>query len=446
MAKNMTLKQQKKMIFYKKYVPLLEMSKGQYDTFVLTGGRGSLKTGHVCRAVLCQMLTSKKRIVVFRETKVSTEESLNAEFKELINTEFANRGLEYTKTRIFSRKNGSELFFMGLQDKNQNARESLKGLAQIDILLVDEAQAISAHVWEILLKTIRKQGVVLIVIYNRIDLDLPVEKALFLDYDNMSAPDKTYFVEVNYPEIEHLGVLSEKFLNYAALVKKNKPDEYERDYLNKPKGSDAAKVVKYWSNENINEDIKYVPELDIYWSLDFNVNPSMSTLSHYDGNKFYVFDELVLNNVITQDVVDEFVRRYPSSEFSGQIQICGDASGKYRKTQSRYSDYAIIINTLSKAGYRYTLNLRPFNPPVVARINAFNQQVLGDDGQRRVLVHPRCKWLIYNMKNLKYKEGTNIIDEATPAQLSADDSKLYLGHIFDAVSYMVEFFKPVLKR
>ncbi len=431
------------MIFYKKYLPLLHMDNGKYDTFALTGGRGSLKTGHVCRAVLCQMLKSKKRVAVFRETKISTEESLYVEFKELINTEFRGRGFEYTKNKIMNLKTDSELFFMGLQDKNQNSRESIKGLAQVDILIVDEAQMISKGVWQILLKTIRKKGVILIVVYNRINSELPVENALFLDYENMKAPTKTYFTEVNYPEIKHLDILSDKFIEYAELIKKNKPEEYQKDYLNKSDVSDAAKVVKYWSSENVNSSIRYCEDLDIYWSLDFNVNPFMSTLAHYDGKKFFVFDELVLNNVITQDAVDEFVRRYPLENVKGLIHICGDASGKYRKTQSRYSDYAIIVNTLAKAGYRYELNLRSFNPSILARINAFNNQVYTDSGERNILVHPKCKWLIYNMKYLKFKEGTSLIDEATPSQIAADNDKLYLGHIFDAVSYMVEFFKPV---
>ena len=55
----------------------------------------------------------------------------------------------------------------------------------------------------------------------------------------------------------------------------------------------VAKVVKYWSADNINDKIRFVPDLDIYWSLDFNVNPFMSTLAHFDGKKFFVFDELV---------------------------------------------------------------------------------------------------------------------------------------------------------
>lgn len=432
------------MIVYKKFLPLFDNSK-KYDTFVFTGGRGSSKTGHAVRSVLTKMMKKSKRVVCFRETKTSQKDSLINEFKTLIDGEFKGRGFRYNTEMVFNDLTGSTVTFLGLRDSNANAREALKGLSQVDIWLVDEAQAVSLAVWDVLLKTIRKEGVQLIVLYNRIDNDLPLEKALFLNYEEMKAPEKTYFVEVNYPELAHLGILSDKFLDYAELVKQNKPEEYERDYLNKPKGMNVAKVVKYWTSDNINDKIRYVPDLDIYWSLDFNVNPAMSTLAHYDGKKFFVFDELVLNNVITQDVVDEFIRRYPPEMVKGVIQICGDASGKYRKTQSRYSDYAIIVNTLAKAGYHYKLNLRPFNPPILARVNAFNKQVYTDAGERNVLVHPQCKWLVYNMKNLKFKEGTSLIDEATPSQIADDNDKLYLGHIFDAVSYMVEFFKPVVR-
>mgnify|MGYP006969190948 FL=1 len=45
-----------------------------------------------------------------------------------------------------------------------------------------------------------------------------------------------------------------------------------------------------------------------------------------------------------------------------------------------------------------------------------------------------------------FKAGTSIIDAPTPAQIEEDDQKLYLGHIFDAVSYMVEYFKPVVRE
>lgn len=434
------------MIFYQKYEPLLAMDSPKYDTFVLTGGRGSMKTGHACRSVLLAMMKGKKRVCCFRETKTSQKDSLIGEFQNLVDTEFKGRGFTYNTETVSNTITGSTITFLGLRDSNANARETIKGLAQVDIWLIDEAQAVSSGVWEVLVKTIRKEGARLIVVYNRIDDELPVESALFLDYYEMTSPEKTYFVEVNYPELVHLGLISDRFLETAELVKKNKPDEYERDYLNKPKGANVAKVVKYWGKENVNDNIRYCNDLDIYWSLDFNVNPAMSTLSHFDGKSFFVFDEIVMNNVITQDVVDEFIHRYPLEDVKGIVQICGDASGKYRKTQSRYSDYAIIVNTLTEHGYRVNLNLRRFNPPIQHRINAFNKQVFADDGTRHIFVHPRCEKLIYNMKKLCFKAGTSIIDAPTPAQIEEDDQKLYLGHIFDAVSYMVEYFKPVVRE
>ena len=431
---------------YKKFKPLFEMGAGRYDTYAITGGRGGMKTGTAVRAVLTEGVKRRIRVVCFRETKTSQKGSLISEFQELIDGEFKGRGYVYNTEKVINILTGTEINFLGLKDSNANAREAIKGLAQVDIWLIDEAQAVSMGVWEVLLKTVRKAGAVVIALYNRIDEGLPVEKALFLDYETMTAPEKTYFCEVNYPELEHLGILSQRFLDYAELVKKNKPDDYERDYLNKPRGMNVARVVKYWGKENLNGDIRYCNDLDIYWSLDFNVTPAMSTLAHYDGEKFYYFDEIVMDNCITQDVVDEFMHRYPAEEFKGVVQICGDASGNYRKTQSRYTDYAIIINALARNGYRYNLNIRRHNPPIMARVNAFNRQIFTDNGERKVLVHPRCEWLIYNMRHLKFKEGTSIIDQPSPAEIANDKDKMYLGHIFDAASYMVEYFKPIIRE
>lgn len=434
------------MKIYRKYQPLFEFGpKRKYDIYVFTGGRGSFKTGTSVRAILSEMTQRRLRVVCFRETQRTQKSSLIVEFQELINSEFKNRGFCYNSETV-SHKNGSIVTFLGLKDSNINAREAIKGIGQVDIWFIDEGQAVSYGVWRVLLETARKEGAKIIICYNRTEEDLPVEEALFLDYENKTAPERIYFAEINYPEVAHLGLLSNIFLQTAENLKKFKPDEYMQDYLNKPRGGFKAKVVKYWGGDNINPDIRYVEDLDIYWSLDFNVNPAMSVLAHYDGRKFYFFDEIVINNCITQDVVDEFMQRYPPDKVKGVVQVCGDASGSYRKTQSKYTDYAIITNSLAKNGYRSRLNVRRANPPIMARVNAFNRQVFNDAGERLVLVHPRCEKLIYNMRNLKFKEGTSIIDAPTPSQIAQDDNKLYLGHIFDAASYLVEYFKPVVRE
>lgn len=436
------------MICYKKYLPLFDMDSPKYDTFALTGGRGSWKTGSACRAVLVAMMKKKKRVVCFRETKSSQKSSLINEFQELIDNEFKGRGFVYNTESVTNVITGSTITFHGLRDSNANAREAVKGLAQVDIWLVDEGQAVSLAVWEVLLKTIRKDGARLIAVYNRIDDDLPIEKALFLNYAEMTAPEKTYFVEVNYPELAEKGLIAQRFLDYAELVKKNKPDEYERDYLNKPRGANVARVVKYWSKDNVNPDIRYCDDLDIYLSMDFNVDPMMWVCIHRDSQtrRSYVFDEIVIENCCTDDAVNEFISRYRGHK--AKVILNGDASGQYRKTQSRYTDYAIVKNALLRAGFKVEIRIRRHNPPIQNRVKAFNNMVFGDDGQRRLLVSPVCEKLIYNMKSLVYKPGTSVFDLPTPDKIRADgENKLkFLGHIFDAVSYHAEFYEPILMR
>lgn len=434
---------------YRKFSPLYNLESGKFDTFVFTGGRGSMKTGSVCRAVLFDLMKHKnKRAVVFREIMRSINESLYAELTGLVDGEFSRRGFYYDSKTI-RHKNGSKIFFMGLKDRNVSSLEAIKGIANVDICVVDEAQAVSKACWDVLLPTLRKDGVVLMVIYNRIENDLPVEEALGLDYHTMSAPQGTYFAEVNYPEIVHLGFLSTAFLKRAELKKLNKPEEYERDYLNKPRGGNLNRVVKYWDKDNVDERIRYCADMDLHLSMDFNVDPMMWVCCHKTKDKLFVFDEIVMENATTQDAADEFVRRYPAHK--GRIILNGDASGSYRKTQSKYSDYAIVKNTLLKAGYsdkNIEIEIHRSNPPIAARVNAFNRMVFADDAVRYLKVHPSCKWLIYNMVNLKYKPGTSSFELPTSDKIRSDNTNClkFLGHIFDAVSYCAEYYWPIWEK
>lgn len=431
------------MKFYKKYRPLLELNHSKYDFIILTGGRGSMKTGHCLRGVLKCAGEEPKRVCFFRETKDTLDDSLKAELHSLIDTEFDGMGFSYTKEAI-RHVNGSYMFFKGLKEINTASVENLKGVAtSTDIFVVDEAQAVSKPVWDVLIPTLRKEGCVLIAIYNRISKNLPIEEAFFIDYDHKKAPENTYFVEVNYPEIEHLGLLSKQFIQRAELVKLHKPEEYGVIYMNQPPDQSMRTVVKYFTDENI-VPVKYFKDETLILTMDFNVDPMMWCVCHKDDDCLYQFDEIVIENCTTEDAVGEFINRYP--EHKGDIYLCGDASGNYRKTQSNQSDYTIVKNALLKQGYpinRIIQYTRSFNPPIVHRVRAFNQLVFGNDGVRRFYVDPRCKWTIYNMRNLMYKEGTSIIDLPTPNKIQNNKELKFLGHIFDAISYPAEFFWPV---
>jgi hypothetical protein len=106
-----------------------------------------------------------------------------------------------------------------------------------------------------------------------------------------------------------------------------------------------------------------------------------------------------------------------------------------------------VRNALIKHGYdadKIIQNTRPFNPPIKNRVRAFNNLVYDDSGKRRYFVDPKCKWTIFNMQTLAYKEGTSIIDLPTPAKIESNPDLKFVGHIFDAISYPVEYYWQIV--
>lgn len=216
--------------------------------------------------------------------------------------------------------------------------------------------------------------------------------------------------------------------------------EYERFVLGRWKVTEGL-IVKNFSRENIKE-LNYIPDETLHITCDFNVDPMCWILAHKSSNKVYFFDEIVLENCTTVDAVDEFYSRYPRHK--GEIVINGDASGKNRSTNSQFTNYATMLNRLSALGYRRArLRIRGFNPPIKSRIAAWNHKIRKPDGVVGVYISPKCKWLIYNLESLKWKEGTSQIDLPTVSQIKSNQVLKFLGHPFDAASYLVDFYWPI---
>ena len=101
-----------------------------------------------------------------------------------------------------------------------------------------------------------------------------------------------------------------------------------------------------------------------------------------------------------------------------------------------------IKNALKEHGYENVkFRLRNYNPPVMNRISAFNARVKNSKGERHLFIDPRkCKWILYNIYNLSFKEGTSIVDVPTHIQIKSNREAKFLEHPFDAVSYLVEYY------
>lgn len=201
-------------------------------------------------------------------------------------------------------------------------------------------------------------------------------------------------------------------------------------------------IVKNFNSDNVKE-LHYLPDLPLHLTWDFNVDPMSCIVAHKTNDKVFFIDEFILENATTQNTIDEIIKRYPNHK--SDIIINGDASGDNRSTQSEVSNYVIIKNALKRhyPNNKIKFDLRPFNPPIKNRITAFNSMVKDYNGNRKIFVDKKCEKLLYNIYNLKYKVGTDIVDVPSYAQIKNENSLKFLEHPFDAASYLVEYYFPI---
>lgn len=216
---------------------------------------------------------------------------------------------------------------------------------------------------------------------------------------------------------------------------------YETFVLGKTGNYSQNLVVKDFTDENI-RNIKYQQDFDVHISCDFNVDPMAWVLAHKTEDKVFYFDELVLENTTTSKTCDEFLRRYPTHK--GKIIINGDASGDNRSCTSEYTNYVIIKKKMEAFGYEVDIKIKAFNPPIKNRIAAFNAKVRNANGEIGLYISPKCEKLLYNIYNLCYIEGSSRINIPTYTKIKQSKELKFLSHPFDAASYLVDFYWPIV--
>lgn len=128
---------------------------------VAYGGRGGAKSWAFARALLILAGKSKLRVLCARELQNSISDSVHCLLKDQITA----MGLEafYSVTAGAIRgANGSDFIFSGLR---ANVTK-IKSMESVDIAWVEEAQAVSADSWDVLIPTIRKPGSEIWVSFN----------------------------------------------------------------------------------------------------------------------------------------------------------------------------------------------------------------------------------------------------------------------------------------
>jgi hypothetical protein len=149
-----------------------------------------------------------------------------------------------------------------------------------------------------------------------------------------------------------------------------------------------------------------------------------------------VIDEITLRNSNTVAATEEFIRRV-SAFVEGPrpilVKIYGDASGNQRTTKASRTDYELIKEVFrSRSDFAISLEQNRSNPAIKDRVNAVNNMLQSAAGTRRIVIHPRCKELIKDFRQVRWQR-----DSAGNPTGEIDKSDTDRTHLSDALSYMM---------
>lgn len=214
-----------------------------YRIFLNEGGRGSAKTQSVGRWLLYVGDQKKVRVVCGRETQATVDDSVYKVLVDLIET--YNLDYDVHANKIVSNKTGSEFIFKGFREQG---RANIKGLEGVDILWIDEAEAITKQTLDIIIPTIRKPNSKIIFTMNRFVRDDPV-------FDFCSSRDNALIIHIDYFENPFCP---KELIDEAEACKKNNYEEYKHIWLGYP----LETASDYLFNSSKVADMKHIIPLD----------------------------------------------------------------------------------------------------------------------------------------------------------------------------------------
>ena len=133
-----------------------------YRYFMAEGGRGGGKSQAIARIFLYLAEQRKLRMVCGRETQNSISESVYSLLCDIIRTE--NLAFDILTSKITHKVTGSVINFRGFR---QQGAFNIQGMEGIDVLWIDESQAITKQTLDVLIPTIRKEKAKVYFTMNR---------------------------------------------------------------------------------------------------------------------------------------------------------------------------------------------------------------------------------------------------------------------------------------
>lgn len=266
-------------------------------------------------------------------------------------------------------------------------------------------------------------------------------------YDRGQNPEEENIVSYRYPSTAG-GYITQSEVDAAA--RDMTPTKHRQEYYAEFIGLEG-RVVLDWSYANTDLGIQYQPGQRIYVTCDFNVDPMCWGLAHRINGEYLFFDEIAMRYTNVEKAALELAERY--RHHKAFFILTGDSSGKSRNVLAKdlsKTAYPQITDILIGAGIpreHVATDIRSANPPIRDRIDAFNRMVKSGDGIRRLKINPyKCPRIVYTMENARYIPGSSVIYEPTEKDVTLNPDALYVPHMLDAVSYLIERYDPIPKH
>ena len=212
-----------------------------YRYFLAEGGRGGGKSQAVARLILYLLEHYDLRVVCGREIQKNIEESVYTIIVDIIRE--MDLDFDIYADKIVHRGHGGQIRFKGFREQGS---VNIKGLEGVDILWIDEAQAVTKHTLEVIIPTIRKENSKIFFTMNRHLKNDPV----FREFHDR--PDCLH-IRVNYTDNPFCSMALQK---EAMICKERNPDDFAHiwggepmeqadNYLFVQRHTDACKTIDF---------------------------------------------------------------------------------------------------------------------------------------------------------------------------------------------------------
>lgn len=388
-----------------KLLPLFAVARGDLRYRVMRGGRGSGKSFTAAKMAAIWGAIEPLRILCTREYQNSIKDSFHAELKNAIascpwlSTQYSV-GVDYLRHK----SNGTEFIFKGLRHNI----DGVKSMAQIDLVIVEEAETIPPRSWQDLIPTIRAKGSEFWIVYNPKSRDSWVANT----FDGDLLPPRTMVVDLNHDgnpwfsaELEEQRLHDRDIMDPALYRHVWEGAYYEH--------SDAQVFAgKYGQRE-------FEPQADWdgpYFGLDFGFSQdeTAAVKAWISDGILYIEHELYQKRLELDDTAKALIEAMPDI-----------ASHTIRADNARPES----ISYLKRHGLSRMLSCEKGKGSVedgVEFIKSF----------KRVIIHPRCSNTVKEFDLYSYKIDRHSGD-ILPVLLDANN------HAIDALRYALE---PIMKR